>query len=81
MIVREHPDTHLQIRIESFIFQHVVILSMPSDITAFLCFLGYIIMDEMNSHSLRTTIESLLDDCERKQDLVQELVASSNKLQ
>ena len=38
-------------------------------------------MDELNAHSLRNTIESLLDACERKQDLVQELVASSNKLQ
>lgn len=30
---------------------------------------------------LRNTIEKLLDDCERRQALVQELITSSNKLQ
>ena len=30
---------------------------------------------------LRNTIERLIDDCERRQALVQELITSSNKLQ
>ncbi|XP_046846395.1 centrosomal protein of 70 kDa-like isoform X2 [Xenia sp. Carnegie-2017] len=40
-----------------------------------------IFLDEAEAHMLRNTIEKLLDDCERRQALVQELITSSNKLQ
>eukprot|EP00112_Aurelia_sp_Birch-Aquarium-sp1_P007297 Seg1794.9 transcript_id=Seg1794.9/GoldUCD/mRNA.D3Y31 product="Centrosomal protein of 70 kDa" protein_id=Seg1794.9/GoldUCD/D3Y31 len=56
-----------------------VILSHPSKLNNTTS--GYVILDEMVAHSLRNTIETLLDDCDRKQDLLQELVISSNKLQ
>lgn len=45
-----------------------------------MCILG-IFLDEAEAHMLRNTIEKLLDDCERRQALVQELITSSNKLQ
>ncbi|XP_028392528.1 centrosomal protein of 70 kDa-like [Dendronephthya gigantea] len=40
-----------------------------------------VFLDEAEAHMLRNTIEKLLDDCERRQALVQELITSSNKLQ
>eukprot|EP00795_Rhopilema_esculentum_P014473 gene14473-5535_t len=42
---------------------------------------GFVILDEVVASSLRMTIDNLLDDCERKRDLLKELVTSSNQIQ